>query len=824
MVGERVVEIIEGVLSDEISVREALKELERLKSTEKNKITCAIRLVKAYENQSYLDFCGHLRQVIIYYGYPIKIENRIFNKFVYNNMKDFGLNIVGDKTNIKFSANPVILPKEDKISGVYKYEQKVYEKPAIGDGKLYNFTKFKTYKSFAQKILINRISKMQFGDTMLACLPTGAGKSLSWQLPGISNEYNGLIIVIVPTIALAINHEQSSKKMFQVAGINGVYPKAYYSGKSIDEKKKIKQEIMAGILPILYISPEALMQKEFKNMIIDAAKENKISMLVVDEAHLIVDWGGGFRPEFQLIPSFRNSINKTGNKIKTILLSATITSKDATILKSIFNDDNNFIEYRADALRPEITYKVSFCENDTHRIQILKQLINQVPRPVIIYCSLVEYAENFYNVVKDLGFNNTRLFTGKTSTNDRKIIMNEWDKDDVDIIVATSAFGMGVDKSDIRTIIHTFMPENISRFYQESGRAGRDGYSAIDYCLLVNKDDKLEARKRGNTKLATTDTIVKRWFDMKINSKIEGGDCMWLDTHTTPSYLIKNITGEQSASWNKDTILFLYRNKFIDILDVSLKDGKDYFIKVKLLNRAALQSVKKLAEQVEPCREVERKYIEQELNVVFELFSLKYCFSNIFKLQYNYTKELCNGCPYCEKIKREPYFAKSDIQIFSKNIEEIVLDDDIANFLIYNQESVIICDKYNEKLDDLIAYLLQEGIHNFIIPRLKFENLTSIYDKMKYFSNIKDYILLDKTEFEYYDIKDLISGPIAIMLDDNQEVNKELFDFAEGYKKKNGNTILFISKSDVIDTRYGKIITDTEKFPVGKLENILGGK
>ena len=76
MVGERVVEIIEGVLSDEISVREALKELERLKSTEKNKITCAIRLVKAYENQSYLDFCGHLRQVIIYYGYPIKIENR----------------------------------------------------------------------------------------------------------------------------------------------------------------------------------------------------------------------------------------------------------------------------------------------------------------------------------------------------------------------------------------------------------------------------------------------------------------------------------------------------------------------------------------------------------------------------------------------------------------------------------------------------------------------------------------------------------------------------------------------------------------------------
>src|SRR5699024_3060590 len=126
------------------------------------------------------------------------------------------------------------------------------------------------------------------------------------------------------------------------------------------------------------------------------------------------------------------------------------------------------IEYRADALRPEITYKVSFCENDTHRIQILKQLINQVPRTVIIYCSLVEYAENFYNVVKDLGFNNTRLFTGKTSTNDRKIIMNEWDKDDVDIIVATSAFGMGVDKSDIRTIIHTFMPENISRFYQES--------------------------------------------------------------------------------------------------------------------------------------------------------------------------------------------------------------------------------------------------------------------------------------------------------------------------------------------------------------------
>lgn len=823
MNGEKIVNIIEEVFADDISSQQGISRLLELKKTEGNKINCAIRLLKAFENQAYYDFCGHLRQVIVFYGYPVKVQNRQFFKFTQNNLTQFGLTTIGERDNIKFSANPKILPNE-KLSTIYKYEKRVKNDLAIGDGRLYNYTGYKTYRSFAQKILLNQISNAQFGDTILACLPTGAGKSLSWQLPGIANEYSGLIIVIVPTVALAINHEESSSKMFDKANSNLVRPKAYYADCGRAKKQQIKEEILSGVLPILYISPEALMQNEFKEMMLEAAKLNRISMLVVDEAHLIVDWGSKFRPEFQLIPSFRNSINESGNKIKTLLLSATLTENDTEIIRNIFEDDNNFIEYRADALRPEISYKLDFYENNTHRIQTLKKLVLQAPKPIIVYSALVQTAENLYNAILETGLKNVRLFTGKTSTRDRKQIMYEWDTDKVDIIVATSAFGMGVDKSDIRTIIHTFIPENVSRFYQESGRAGRDGFSALDYCMIVSNEDKDNAHNLVKSSILTPQKIVDRWFALKNNSEIVDGNCMWIDTHTTPKHLLKSITGEQNADWNKGIILFLYRNHFIDILDMSLKSGDDYLIKIKLLKYKELENEKLMEEAITPLREIERYRVDSDLDNSFEIFKLNHCFGNIFKYQYEHAEEICSGCPYCEKNNNNPYYIRNTIKIFKSKEDVPINEMDLSPIIKHNKETLLLCDSYKINNGDLISYLLQQGVYNIVIPNLKENELENIYNKIKFFSNVHNLLIFNSKEFIENDLNSLIRGPIAIVLSDDLDFNNKVFKFVEKYGKTKQNHILFVSKENVVDRRYNKEISNTEKFMLGKVENVIGGE
>lgn len=820
MTAEKIIEIIESVLNDDMSSLDGIALLKNLKNTEGNKINCAIRLLKSYNTQAYYDFCGHLRQVIVFYGYPIAIGNKVFFQFVFNNLASFGLSIIGDEDNKKITANSKILPGS-KLETIYKYEKRSKEKLSIGDGRLYNYTGYKSYRTFSQKILLNKISNCNYGDTMLACLPTGAGKSLSWQLPGISNEYPGLIIVIVPTVALAINHQNASKKMFENLNISDVYPKAYYSGCTYEQKSQIKKEILNGTLPILYISPEALMQKDFKEMIMEASRLGKISMLVIDECHLIPNWGGGFRPEFQLIPSFRNAINEIC-KIKTILLSATLTDNDISVLKNIFNNDGNFIEFHADALRPEISYKLDFYQNPIDRLNMIKKLILQAPRPIIVYASTILSAENIFNTIKSTGLKNVELYTSHTRNQEE--IIKKWDRDDIDIIVATSAFGMGVDKSDIRSIIHTFIPENISRFYQESGRAGRDGYSAIDFSLISLKEDKKDVDKLLSNAILTSDSIVNRWFDLKSNSSVVDGDCMWIDTHTTPNHLLKNITGEQSASWNKATIMFLYRNGFIDIIDLSIRSKNEYLIKIKLLKRKELENKERLLAVIDCIREDERAFIENGIQNSLEMLKNTACFGAIFKNEYKYAEEICSGCPYCDKHKIDSYYISSTIKVINKTPVDNLPVDDLDKTLQNNKESLLTCDSYDLDYSKVLSYLIDKGVRNFILPNLSDEKLIDIYKSVALYRNINNILIFDNQEFSNNNVASVITGTVCVVLDDEIKYQSKIFKFAEKYGKIKGNNVVFISKDNVIDNRYGKVITSTEKFPLGKIENILGGR
>ena len=298
--------------------------------------------------------------------------------------------------------------------------------------------------------------------------PTGGGKSLSWELPVISGQLHGkMAIVVVPTVALATDHELASAKVFSDPFSDSGHPVAYYGDLTKDQKQSIIDDIEAGMIPILYISPEALLHERFKAAVLKAAQKGFVGMLVVDEAHLIVQWGIRFRPEFQLLSAFRDQIVQVSpDGIQTLLLSATLTDADTDIIKKVFHSEI-FTEFRGDTLREEPSFYLKICSSSENRINALIHLVDLVPRPLIIYTAIPAQAKECFNELRNRGYNNIAVFTGETEGSLREELVRKWRENEIDIMVATSAFGMGVDKADVRTIITAYIPESISRFYQE---------------------------------------------------------------------------------------------------------------------------------------------------------------------------------------------------------------------------------------------------------------------------------------------------------------------------------------------------------------------
>jgi len=805
---DKIVECIEKAISGESFVDTSIAEIKKIKEKDgTNRYSCCIRLLYAFRDKKLIDFCSHLRQSILVLGRSLRIKSREFFKAAEENRKHFGFEFEGANDNIKVLADRRIVPNEYKISSAYEYKERKIAAKSVGDGRLFRFTKYPTYMTFSQKVLLKHIAKMQDGDTLMASLSTGGGKSMAWQLPAIPND-KGLIVVVVPTVALAIDHTKSSKALWAKNNLTENLPAAYYSDVGYKEKQDIKDRIMSGSLPILYISPEALLQKEFQDMVLAAAAEDKISMLVVDEAHLVVGWAG-FRPEFQLIASLRNNINAKCAKIKTILLSATLNENDSKVLKRMFTGDGNWIEVRADALRPEIEYRMRVCENDKHRKELTLALINQAPKPMIIYVMHKNVAVGYLKQLQEFGYKNVRMFTGDTGGNDRRRIIAEWDSDEVDIIVATSAFGMGVDKSDVRTIIHTFVPENVNRFFQETGRAGRDGYAALSYWLVFARDDKENARSMTSSEVATSATIASRWKAMSEKAKIIDSDCTWLSISVPPEHLRLQYVGNQNAGWNQSILLFLYRHGFIDILDVVAVPNKDdYKIKIRLLKIKELENINKLESVIEPYREQERQYINNQQNLVERMIKDEGCFSKFFASEYPYAAEICSGCQHCFTHGNSEFYNEGQIRILSdkplcaepsKNRSQLGISLQLDN-------EVLVLWKDNYDIIKTVIQLAESGVANIVLPECTpaVEERIVKSDDMKFF----DVMLVSAREFMHYNTDNLLLGTTALIIGSGADT-KEYFEFAERYLKKKGNKVVFVTEASTEDRRKRKPLTET---------------
>ncbi|MFD2561673.1 DNA helicase RecQ [Aquimarina rubra] len=340
-------------------------------------------------------------------------------------------------------------------------------------GALKKYFGFSQFRGLQEKVIESILNKQN----TFVIMPTGGGKSLCYQLPALMCE--GTAIVVSPLIALMKNQVDAIRSISSEEGIAHVLN----SSLNKSEVKRVKDDIVSGVTKLLYVAPESLTKEEY----VDFLKEQKISFLAVDEAHCISEWGHDFRPEYR---NLKNIIKRIGENIPIIGLTATATPKvQEDILKNLAM--SNAETFKASFNRPNLFYEIrpKTKNVDADIIRFVKQ---NSGKSGIVYCLSRKRVEELAQTLEVNGVKAVPYHAGldaKTRAKHQDMFLME----DADVVVATIAFGMGIDKPDVRFVIHHDIPKSIESYYQETGRAGRDGGEGHCLAYYAYKDiEKLE--------------------------------------------------------------------------------------------------------------------------------------------------------------------------------------------------------------------------------------------------------------------------------------------------------------------------------------------
>ncbi len=314
------------------------------------------------------------------------------------------------------------------------------------------------------------IESVLSGSDTLGILPTGGGKSLCYQIPALAK--SGICIVISPLLALIKDQiTQLKNKDIRACSISG--------GLSFEETIEVLNNCIISDYKFLFVSPEKLMQE----YVLEKIQELNIGLIAVDEAHCISQWGHDFRPAYLQIFKLREVI-----KSPIIALTASATNKvEEDIIEYLQLNQPNL--FRNSVHKPNVGYHIIKTEDKLNRI---KQIVTKHTQPTIIYVRTRKETENLKELIDSLGFSCT-FYHGGLSKNTKDKNMKLWLDEKALVMVATSAFGMGIDKSNVKTVIHYSIPENIENYYQEVGRAGRNNLLAFG--ILLYNDHELKKFK-----------------------------------------------------------------------------------------------------------------------------------------------------------------------------------------------------------------------------------------------------------------------------------------------------------------------------------------
>ncbi|QLE53709.1 ATP-dependent DNA helicase RecQ (plasmid) [Nostoc sp. C057] len=628
---------------------------------------------------------------------------------------------------------------------LFREENRRNYEPVSGDPFL-QLMKLDKYSSSGQREAIRAVLTAPDNSTLVINLPTGAGKSLCAQLPALLNSRNnnGVSVVVVPTTALAIDQERALKSKSSVH-----HATAYYSDDSVEGKERregIRDRIRVGTQRIIFTSPESLMDS-LAPALYEAAKLGILRYFIIDEAHMVEQWGDDFRPAFQEIPGLRRDLLRL-NSFTTLLLTATLTESCLDTLETLFGKDLQVIS--AVQLRPEPAYWFKRCESEEVRKKRLLEAVYHLPHPLIIYGTKVKDVENWKRELTRAGFKRCDLMTGKSTTQQREQLIEKWREGKIDIVVATSAFGLGIDQSDVRAVIHVCIPETIDRFYQEVGRGGRDGKACMSLTLYTTEDFNV-ARGLNEKSTITIERGLQRWESMFAKKEPLQDGKYSVPINNPPSLLEGDIDmqSDQNRAWNIRTLTLMNRANLIEIDSEEPPQKKNSESESEQAYQAAWdlyrnsRSIRIRNEchlekfiwesEVEPVRHQRQSWSYKNLELMKETLKAKRCISEIFAQAYSipsrHTPEprnpvivshACGGCPVCRKNGVTPFpgIMPASRPVWQK--PNFIQGKEIQRLLAGEKILLIFYDSLEQlnKLSrgrKLFKWLIEQGMNNIVI-------------------------------------------------------------------------------------------------------------
>lgn len=446
-------------------------------------------------------------------------------------------------------------------------------------------TGFDTYRSRVHRDVVRGIRRSPSDSTILVMLPTGAGKSLIATLPALERCNVGTTtIVIVPTTSLALDQEEAyADHLRRLNRHDHGGPYAFHAGLSPGERSEMHRRVESGQQGVLFISPEGAIGAMRQSISI-AAASGTVSRLVVDEAHEVAGWGATFRPAFQLLAAARrewlaHARSSKRGPFRTLLMTATATGHDLDVLEQLFADEGQEILCCGSVeLRPELSYLSAKCGSSAEQVQRLVETLDNMPRPAFVYVSEPAHAARLLNELQLRGYSRVAKVTGEDGSEHRRKVArglksSNGEPPRFDIVVANTAFGLGINISDVRLVLHACVPETVDRYFQEVGRAGRDGRHAQGIALWTEHDEHA-ARRLVSSKMLGVVKAQQRWSAMFAAGKRIDGHRVRVWTGAVPEYAKDAVAGTYDIFHNKALLAAMHQVGFLALhgIDEGVQD------------------------------------------------------------------------------------------------------------------------------------------------------------------------------------------------------------------------------------------------------------
>ena len=429
---------------------------------------------------------------------------------------------------------------------------------------------FTTYRTPGQRAAVRSALIADAGSTLVVNLPTGGGKTLAMLAPAVTASASGSVsVVVVPTVALAIDQQRRYASQHPEAPLT-----AYHGGLTPDQKADFLARLRSGGQPILFTNPEALVTS-LARPLSSAAAGGRLRLLAIDEAHIVASWGDAFRPHFHVLAGLRTHLLREASAagheaFKTVLASATITEDTLSLLEGLFGQPGPFLHVGAPVVRPEPSFWAAPTADANERDARLIESLRHLPRPAIVYTTLRDERaarpgtltpKRLRRLASAHEFTRFAAVDGSSTTSQREAVLRDLRDSPgrpstIDLVFATSAFGLGLDVPDVRTIIHACMPESLDRYYQEVGRGGRDGRPMISLVLRTEPDEEV-ARGIATPRVLTAERARDRWTAMAQVSEKLSHDTIRVPLTTVPSNLDQHT--DLNERWNLFTVSLMAR-------------------------------------------------------------------------------------------------------------------------------------------------------------------------------------------------------------------------------------------------------------------------